>query len=124
MHMIDTLLRHKLILIVAAAAVIIGGWWLFSDTSTSSSTDILTTETLGGENNPAGQELVETLLALRTVTLEGTIFSNPLFRGLKDFSISIMPEPVGRPNPFAPLGIDVAPSATTTQGAKIFAPQR
>jgi hypothetical protein len=49
-------------------------------------------------------EVVTTLLQLRAVSLSGTIFSDPTFSSLQDFGSAIVPEPVGRANPFAPLG--------------------
>ncbi|HEX9608746.1 MAG TPA: hypothetical protein VGA06_00865 [Candidatus Paceibacterota bacterium] len=50
------------------------------------------------------QDLLVTLLQLRSVELNGRIFSNPAFHSLRDFSQPIAPQPVGRNNPFAPLG--------------------
>ena len=49
------------------------------------------------------QELLATLLELRTVELDGAIFTDPAFRSLRDFSQPLEPQPVGRNNPFAPL---------------------
>ncbi len=37
---------------------------------------------------------------LKSITLDGSVFSNPRFRILVDFSEPITPEPVGRTNPF------------------------
>jgi hypothetical protein len=51
-----------------------------------------------------GGDLIAILGRLQSLSLEGTVFSNPLFRSLVDFGIELTPEPVGRPNPFAPLG--------------------
>lgn len=58
--------------------------------------------------------IVETLLQLRSVSLSGTIFSDPAFIYLRDFGTQIVSEPVGRPNPFAPLSLRPAPATTTT----------
>lgn len=69
------------------------------------------------------QELVSTLLALRTVTLSGTIFQDPAFTSLMDFSTTIVPEPVGRANPFAPLQSSTS-SPDTTRTNQLFTPKR
>jgi len=67
----------------------------------------------------ADQEIVGSLLALRSVNLTGTIFSDPAFTALKDFGTVLIPEPIGRPNPFAPLsgtpGNTTKPSAERTR---------
>lgn len=112
--------RHKLILIVTL--VIVGGglWYVMSG---GSSSDPLITQTpIAGSG--ADQELVSTLLALRAVKLDGTIFSDPSFLNLKDFSTQIIPETVGRPNPFAPLSARASNSASSTRAAQLFTPSR
>jgi len=85
---------------------------------------LLTTDTVSGTGTGgAEQGLVGTLLALRAVTLSGTIFTEPAFMSLQDFGTTIVPEPVGRDNPFAPLPSQIV-STTTARAAQIFAPKR
>lgn len=91
------ILRHKVVIALVAVLLIGFIWYGSSDESSSP----LTTEDTDA-NNP-GREIVTKLLALQVVTLTGTIFSDPAFRGLKDFSTQIIPEEMGRPDPFAPL---------------------
>lgn len=59
----------------------------------------------GGEQaaNIAERELLSILLDLRRIELREEIFSDSVFISLKDFSQDLVPEPVGRKNPFAPL---------------------
>ncbi|MES2203075.1 MAG: hypothetical protein V4474_02005 [Patescibacteria group bacterium] len=52
----------------------------------------------------ASQELLTTLGSLRSIQLDPSIFSDPLFVSLSDFGVTIPPEPSGRRNPFAPVG--------------------
>ena len=52
---------------------------------------------------PAGGELLGLLLNLRSLRLDDSVFSNPVFRRLTNFGVEIPKEPLGRPNPFAPL---------------------
>lgn len=61
----------------------------------------------------ADSDVVQTLLQLRAVSLSGTIFSEPAFMSLQDFGSQIVPEPVGRMNPFAPLSSSAAATTTT-----------
>jgi len=51
-----------------------------------------------------GNELLVLLLKIKSISLDGELFNDPIFEGLKDFSKEIAPQPVGRNNPFAPLG--------------------
>jgi len=117
--MINFVLSHKIIIFVVALLVAAGIWIGLSSSSSSSS--LLSTESVG-DNGP-DQDLVATLLALRSVKLDGSLFSDPGFENLKDFSTAIVPEPIGRPNPFAPLGGSVLISTSTTNAAQIFSPR-
>lgn len=64
-------------------------------------------------------EYLNILLSLQQIDLRGDIFSNPSFVGLKDFSVELMPQAPGRPNPFAPRSTAErrATTATTTPPA-------
>ena len=108
--MIDALLHHK-ILVFIGGFVVIGLFWLtFSGSGASNDTSLLSTQSaVSGPD----KELVETLLALRAVRLDGAIFSESAFVALRDFSTAIVQEPVGRSNPFAPFVGAVAPVSQT-----------
>lgn len=115
--------QHKLVIILA---VVVAGfaWWGLSGTGTSSPASLLTTKGVGANLNHTDQSLVATLLQLRAVKLDGTIFSEPAFAALKDFSTQIISEPVGRPNPFEPLTLSGASTASSTHSSAIFTPGR
>ena len=113
------LFQNKLVLVTAIGiAVALAAW--YGLTSSPRNPSLVTATAVSGG---PGQELVETLLMLRAVKLEGAIFAQPSFAGLTDFSTPIVPEPVGRPNPFAPLVAGVAGAAGGGTDAAIFAPQ-
>lgn len=117
----QTLVRHKLILIVIIL-IVGGGIWYIMSGGGGSSESLITQTPIATAG--ADQELVSTLLALRAVKLDGTIFSEPAFLNLKDFSTQIIPETVGRPNPFAPLSAGASNSASSTRAAQLFTPAR
>lgn len=122
------LLRHKGVLVAIVIIVIAGIWWGLSQPPATSSSVIATVDASGapvtgastGAPGGGSSGLVETLLALRTVTLSGSIFSDPAFQNLKDFSVAIVPEPVGRPDPFAPLGVSASVSGSAVHVSNIF----
>ncbi len=107
-------LRSKFIWILVAIVIAGGVWYGLSSAPTSP--DLTPTPQTGGSSS-VDQGIVSTLLTLRAVKLDGTIFSEAAFLRLKDFSTEIVPEPTGRPNPFAPLS---TPSQTGTKSAPIF----
>ena len=111
--MINSLLRSKLF-IIGVVIVVLGGAW-YGLSSSSGPAPVLSAT---GTDTSGDSAIVSTLLALQTITLSGTIFSNTAYAGLKDFTTAIVPEPAGRPDPFAPL--TVQSTATTSKSAQIF----
>ena len=65
---------------------------------------LLTSETPLAGAGSVGEDVLELLATLRGIELDGSIFEDPAFRSLEDFSRELVPEPVGRENPFAPVG--------------------
>lgn len=109
-------------LILILVVIIVAGVWYGMSGGGTAEEQLLTTETVNDSGSPtedtADRDLVETLLTLRAITLSGTIFADPAFRTLQDFGTTIVPEPVGRPNPFAPLGRSQAATQQTTTGSQ------
>lgn len=102
--------------------VLFGAWYALS--GSSASTPAITTTPVVGAST-GDQTLIATLLQLRSVKLDGTVFTDPAFTALQDFSTPIVPEPVGRPNPFAPLQSSVtAPPVGSVQNGQIFTPRK
>jgi len=60
------------------------------------------TATASGVSAP-DQDLIALLLELKSITLDSSVFTSPAFASLQDFSQELIPEPVGRTNPFSPL---------------------
>lgn len=61
----------------------------------------------------ASPDLLATLSHLHTITLNSSIFSDPVFLSLTDFGVEIPPQNVGRPNPFAPIGSSARATSTS-----------
>jgi len=89
------------VVVIAIAAVLYGA--IFGKNAPDLS--LLTSETpVAGVVGAAGEDVLELLATLRGIKLDGSIFEDPAFRSLEDFSQELVPEPVGRENPFAPVG--------------------
>lgn len=54
----------------------------------------------------AERELLSILLDLRKIELRESIFVDSVFRSLQDFSQELVPEPVGRRNPFTSIFVE------------------
>ena len=79
------------------------GYSLFSK---GSSTEL--DSTTSSETGVPGQDILTLVEKLKNISISQTIFSSPLFNNLIDFSNPISPEPVGRANPFSPIGSDAS----------------
>lgn len=67
--------------------------------------DTLVVDTPGGANGEdmVGKELLITLSKLKSLTLDDSFFNDSIFVSLTDFSNPIIPQEVGRSNPFSPI---------------------
>lgn len=64
----------------------------------------LTVQNVDPAQGVVEQELLSLLLELRSIKLDVSLFADQRFQGLEDFSQDIVSEPIGRTNPFTPLG--------------------
>ena len=98
---------------LAAAGLLLWGYFVFFG---EESGPLLSS---GATPSPVSQELLVTLSNLRTISLDETIFADPVFQSLNDFGVVIPPELIGRRNPFAPIGLSAsAPASSATSSAE------
>lgn len=90
------------VLIVGLVLVAIVGYYIFQSNSAPAQ-PLTTTETAA--TSVVGQELILELNRLRALQNIGQdLFKDPAFVSLQDFTQVVVPQPLGRPNPFAPVG--------------------
>lgn len=81
---------------------------------------LLNTDAISPEAQAIGSQISQALLRIEQIKLDKTIFNNDIYKTLVDRSEPISDEPIGRSNPFAPIG-DISVSstvrATTTPAA-------
>lgn len=88
------------ILLVALLLVAVVGYYIFM----VGGDDPLTVSESGGEVT-IGQEIIIELNRLKALrNIREDIFVNPVFVSLQDFTQQVVPEPLGRNNPFSPIG--------------------
>ncbi len=109
----EQILKNKVVIIVLSTILAVTVWYMLRDAAPENQ---LVTENFAVGKVQVERDIVATLLQLRSVSLDGTVFSNPAFRSLQDFGSQIVTEPVGRQNPFSPISAESAntPVATTT----------
>jgi len=99
------LLKNRKVVITALVVILaFFAYTYFFKPDTSDSVLISSTDATGGLAQ--GREIIALLTDLKSLKLDESIFQDPVFRSLEDFTLPIDPEPQGRTNPFAPLGTD------------------
>ncbi len=90
---------------MAVVLIAIGGWYFFGRQDSTSDLTLFV-EASGGDPIEAiiGRELLISLEKMKTINLDTTFFSDPAFTNLEDFTVEIPKQPIGRRNPFAPIG--------------------
>jgi hypothetical protein len=83
-----------------------GVLWLGNTPPRESEAALFSKTEISGESIALRDEFLELLAALKTVQLDTSFFSDPRYLSLVDWSVTIKPQPVGRRNPFLPVGVD------------------
>lgn len=96
--------EHKMGILVVVVIVI--AFVLYSIFFTGEEDEIITSETSEEASIVVGADLLGMLLELKSLTLDSSVFSNEIFRALVDYSVDLAPQPIGRDNPFAPIGFE------------------
>jgi hypothetical protein len=99
---------------LAAIVILAGGYYFYARDAADNG--ISTTVPLNTEEAAIGKKLLVSLNELKGLKLDSAFFDNALFVSLQDFSVTLVPVPVGRPNPFLPTG---ASSASASAGAAL-----
>ncbi|TSC67037.1 MAG: hypothetical protein G01um101472_556 [Parcubacteria group bacterium Gr01-1014_72] len=60
----------------------------------------------GGSASQLTADLVPLILQLQSIKLNRAFFDDSVFKSLRDITIELLRQPVGRPNPFAPVGAE------------------
>lgn len=107
-------MRNNIITIALVIVIGLVAFWYLTKTDTSAgylATDASTT------NSTDAKYIYTILQQMSQVTLDDSVFVNPIFQGLKDNTVTFSPQASGRNNPFAPVGTDAAVSGQTTKPA-------
>jgi hypothetical protein len=99
--------RTNVILIVLALLVAAGALYMLFARGDEEST-VSETEAPGTE---AERSFLALTAEIGSISFETSVFTDPRFSALRDIRTQIVPETLGRPDPFAPLqGVPAAPT--------------
>ncbi len=113
--------------VLGALVVIIflAGFFFYYLGGTNSSVADVSEVDSAGLDAKLGKELLSALARLRSTKFDMSIFTDPVFSGLKDFGVEIAPQPVGRRNPFALFeGSALSPASPAKSGAATALPKK
>ena len=104
--------RYKTVIIIAVIIIVafIGYSYFFTGNTNAPA---LASEDVTNQNAAVDADLISLLLTLKGINLDDSIFGDPAFQSLTDFGKDLIPEPVGRSNPFAPIGAVQATNGPT-----------
>lgn len=94
--------KYKTLILIIGIAIIAGA--AYTILSGEGDDALLVAESPNNTASAEESNLLSFLLDLRQVVLDESIFSDPVFKSLEDFGQELTAEPVGRDNPFAPIG--------------------
>ncbi len=90
--------NKKIIIIILFVLGFLYIYMSSSGDSTTSTTTITVTNVDTGE-----REMLELLTNMKSIRLDSSLFKDATYINLQDFSREVIPEPIGREDPFAPL---------------------
>jgi len=102
----ETIRKYKIFVfgVVGFVALFVIYTLFFKGGDTPSPGELQTTSSATSEIEAVTVDLLALLLSLKTLDIDTTIFSDDRFKSLTDFSVALIPQPVGRLNPFLPFG--------------------
>ena len=105
--------KYKNIIIVLV--IVILGFVAYSFLKPADSTETLLSTTEKQDSTQIlGDEISSAINQINSLKLDRGVLDDPVVKNLVDHSKPIVSEPVGRKNPFAPIGQDSGNSATST----------
>ncbi len=96
--------KNKVMLPVIILVIVLGIIGYFYISSSGNDSDLLVQADKDTNDQVVGRDLLVALNRLNAITLNDSLFKDVIFASLNDFSVQIVPQAVGRNNPFSPLG--------------------
>ncbi len=94
--------KKSILISIAIVVIAVIGYFYYSGKSQGSDTSLLVA-TPNAEEQAVGARVLSLLNQIQSLHIDTTIFKNPAYQSLRDYTVSIPALNVGRYNPFAPL---------------------
>jgi len=102
-----------IVVILVIALISFGAWkYLTRDKAAESGALLSTTKSADFQ---VGREIIAELNMLNSLKLDSQVFQDPVFLSLRDFTVGVFQEDLGRPNPFAPFGFSAAANSSAAK---------
>ena len=101
---------------IAVAVIVLAavGYFYYKGVSSGSSSSAGVVEQ-GPDTSTVGSQVLSLLSQIKSLKIDTSLFGDPAYQTLRDYSVPIPSVPVGRLNPFAPLpGLPATPAAPVT----------
>jgi len=110
-------MKKNAVIIISIVVILLVAYMYFNQSSAPSASYLVS-------NNPStdsadAKYIYNILQQMAKVTLNDSIFSDPVFQSLKDNTVSFPAQAAGRSNPFAPVGSISAPTNQSTTSSAI-----
>ncbi len=108
--MINIIKQNRILFIILAVIIMLFIAYGFSDKTTSS---VLIQKQAATDSSSIEQEILQLLMDVQSIKLDGSVFQDPTFNQLRDFGRKVIQEPTGKINPFLPDDITDITDITT-----------
>ena len=115
-------MKNNIVTLILVIVVGMVAFWYLTKTDTTPAylvSDVKTSDSVDAKY------IYTILQKMAQVTLDDSVFSNSVFKNLKDNTVSFSPQSTGRNNPFAPVGSDMnTPGQSTSSTSTSPLPTR
>lgn len=111
--------NNKMYAVLGILLIVVVGWYLYSRQKPSeiAGESFIIDDPMmlaaGGATGDVGMEILDLLSKIQGLRIDTTLFADPAYRSLSDYTQQVAPQPVGRDNPFAPIPGGVAPRSAS-----------
>lgn len=109
--------KNTIIIIIVIVVVAVIAFMYLSQSNSADNSASFTSGQKSAEFASA-KEILALLNRMSQVRLEDGIFNNRAFQGLRDTTVVLTSQPLGRNNPFSPLGSDGMRAVGTSTGTR------
>lgn len=92
----------KSIIVIVVIVIIAAIVYFYYEGSAGPDSSALSLEA-GGNADVVGAQVLGLLNQIQSLKIDRSFFTDPAYQTLRDYSVAIPPQNVGRPNPFAPI---------------------